>query len=235
MSREPILSIITTTDPMAGQLPMLLQALSLLAASQGDCYEVVIVDDLGQWGNGSADIGTEFPSLIITPIPGGQREGQLKAIQKGIAHACAPLIMTVDPDLHPCVPEIPDMLRLLSDEALAVHVVRKCRPGTGWFRRIASRSINFLVRNIMGLRIHDIGSPITLFDRKALDVLSDASPARQVHPRLQAYSRLGDRVICYELKNAAPGDRSHYNIIGLTIIAWKLIGDALHLAKAKRP
>jgi len=228
MNTTPSLSIITTTDPLAGQLPHLLDALSLLATSQKDHYEVVIVDDLGLWETQPFLSQHERSSLTIKPIPSERQKGQLSAILTGFSFAQAPLLLIIDPDLHPCVPEIPSMMQLINSDTLVVHGVRSSRPDAGYIRLLGSTVINFLIRKVTGLNIYDIGSPITLFDRKALETIT-LTGSNQRNPRLEAYLKLRNKLAIYNVKGCTSKKTpSHYKLSQLLNLSRVLLSDAIH-------
>lgn len=229
-SKKLTLSIITTTDPVTQKLPFLLENLSCLAESRNEHYEVIIVDDLGQWKNKKHPEYTHFSSLTIRPIQPQKKQGQLKAILTGLQEASAPLLLTIDPDLYPCVPEIPSMIEMISENIFAVHAVRGSRPGTSFFRLAGSAVINMLVRKITGLKVHDIGSPITLFDRKVFSIIPLFTPNKNSNPRLQYYLRLNGRLTTYKLKKAATSNgSSHYSLFQLIKTGYKLLEAAIKL------
>jgi hypothetical protein len=230
MIGKPALSIITTTDPVARQLSFLLRELSSLAIERNDSYEVIIVDDLGQWEIGTPPNYNFSPHLLIRIIQLKQRQGQLKAVQRGLEEATTPLMLTIDPDLHQCVSEIPYMTDMLNENIMAVHAVRTKRTDVGRFRKIASCVVNMLVRNITGLQVRDIGSPITLLKRDVLDMIPPASAGRQLNMRLRIYLELGNKLACYNLKNGTKNNTpSHYDLIHLIHTSWRLLRDAVQI------
>ena len=232
MSNNPVLSIVTTTDPEAENLPRLLAALSSLALAETGCYEVIIVDDLQQWSSEQPPEPDALPGLIIRPIQCAPRQGQLKAIQTGLARAKAELILTIDPDLYPCVPEIPHMMAMINDTTPAVHAVRSQRSDLGAFRKLASRLVNIVVRKITGLSVPDIGSPITLFRKDVLQAIPGNTSGYQPNLRLRGYLFLGSRLCCYYLKNETHAESSsHYDARQLVVTSWRLLRDAIHLRR----
>lgn len=234
MNERPALSIVTTTDPLARQLPLLLEALAAVSTEQGQCYEVVVVDDLAQWREVGSPEHRDFPSLLVKEIRPEQRLGQPGALERGFQEAQAPLILTIDPDLYPCVTEIPRMMEMLNAHVLAVHVVRGSRPGVSVLRRAGSSIVNFLVQRITGLNVRDIGSPVTLFDRRVLAMIPPAPAHRQINLRLRAYLMLGDRLTCFHLKTETrDANPSHYNLARLIQATWRLLRDALYLRSNK--
>lgn len=230
MTEIPALSVVTTTDPVARQLPLLLEALSSLAVHEHKRYEIIIVDDLGQWKTEKPPACDAMDGLTIKTVQPYQRQGQLKAIQQGLAQATSPLILTIDPDLYACVPEIPDMVAMIDDMTLAIHAVRGEREDVGLFRQIASDIVNSFIRTITGLEVKDIGSPITLFKRDVLDMLPPISSGKQPNLRLRAYLILDDRLACYNLKAGATSSASsHYNLVHLIGTTWRLLRDAINI------
>ncbi|WP_272961832.1 glycosyltransferase [Alcanivorax jadensis] len=225
------LSIITTTDPLAGQLPNLLHALSSLATEQGKIYEVVIVDDLNQWKTNPAPIESDFLNLKIKAIRPEQHIGQIKAMTLGLLQAKSPVILTIDPDMYPCVPEIPAMQALLNDYTLAVHGVRQSRYDTSLFRLFASAIFNWLVRKLTGLATKDFGSPVTLFQKEVLENL-DLYATGGPNIKMYAYMQLGPRLGSYEISNAAtPIGASHYRFPQLLLTAVKILKECFYLRR----
>ena len=108
-SPPPLLSIITTTDPAARQLPKLLDALSSLATQMSQSFEVIVIDDLKLWPSSDDCHLDTYPGLVIHPLWYPEYRGQLRAMLSGIMIAQGDSILTIDPDMHPCVPEIPGM------------------------------------------------------------------------------------------------------------------------------
>ena len=231
-SEKLILSIITTTDPVTQKLPFLLESLSCLAQSRSEHYEVIIVDDLEQWKS-KKHVEFTFPSLSVKPIQPKKKQGQLKAILTGLQEAKAPLVLTIDPDLYPCVPEIPNMMKMINENIFAVHAVRSSRPGTSFFRLAGSVAINMLVRKITGLKVRDIGSPITLFDRKVFSILPLHPSSKNSNPRLQYYLRLNSKLTSYKLRQCSTSNGlSHYNLLQLIKTSYKLLESAMSLRKS---
>jgi undecaprenyl-phosphate 4-deoxy-4-formamido-L-arabinose transferase len=234
MNYPPTLSIITTTDPRARQLPFLLEELSALASKRNESYEVVIVDDLSQWEHESKPDHSCYPSLFIKAITPTKKQGQLQAIMKGFKEATGEILLTIDPDLHPCVPEIPNMVTLIDENTLAVHAVRKSRSDASIFRLTASFLVNLLVRSITGLKVKDIGSPISLLHRDALNLLPEISK-KNTNPRLTAYLELGEKLTFYNLSAGADSKTpSHYKVVHLVSASWALLKASFLLRKTLR-
>lgn len=235
MSSTNSLSIITTTDPLTGHLPALLSELSSLAIKEKAQYEVVIVDDLQQWKDSAPPLSAEYKNLLINLITPSEHAGQLGAILNGISYAKGSLLLTIDPDLYPCVHEIPELLALLNTNTHAVHGVRKHRSDANQVRMWGSKFINWLICRITGLRIDDIGSPICLFKKEILTLLPSSEEERQINPRLLCYFKLADQLSSYTLRSSAvKGEVSHYTTTEIIRTTWHLIRNALKLRKISR-
>jgi len=223
----PSLSIITTTDPLAGQLPTLLKELSALASSQAKLFEVVVVDDLAQWKKSPPPEENAFSSLHIKTICPSKRTGQINAIHSGLQQTTAPYLLTIDPDMHSCVPEIPTMLGMLDDNTLAVHGVRSARPDANILRLMGSALANKMVQKTTGLCVEDIGSPVSLFDRKVLSMIPQQHQNANI--KLLGYLILGSRLGSYRLQGrAAENTASHYKLAGLAQQLLRLFNDCLY-------
>lgn len=221
------LSVVTTTDPLGGQLPFLLKALSSYALESQQPVEVVVVEDMKLWPTHEVSRHPgHYPGLCIRLVQYPERRGQLQAILTGISQATGRYVLTIDPDMHRCVGEIPRMLSFMQHGYLLVHGVRSSRPDIGLLRRFGSILANKAVRLVSGVRIRDIGSAVALFHRSALDVLETLM--QEGNPRLRLYHVLGDRVGFYPLmEGSIAGVPSQYRLTRLIAHFLALLRDSL--------
>ncbi|MEY1661988.1 hypothetical protein [Isoalcanivorax beigongshangi] len=232
-SIAPSLSVITTTDPVAGQLPLLIASLRQLARSQRWQVELVIVDDLGQWRSSAPppSAGSELSLVLLSPW---QRQGQAAALELGIHASRAPTLLTIDPDLHPCVGELPALLAKLAGPVQMVHGVRPERTDSSALRRCGSRVTNWLVSAIIDVHITDLGSPVTALHRSTLAHLATL-PTGCANPRLYLYGLLGDAVVCHRLVRGSPATvPSQYSFFQLVRVMWRLLHDSRIIRRALR-
>ena len=233
-SPPPLLSIITTTDPAARQLPKLLDALSSLATQMSQSFEVIVIDDLKLWPSSDDCHLDTYPGLVIHPLWYPEYRGQLRAMLSGIMIAQGDSILTIDPDMHPCVPEIPGMQSLMAQGYDIVHGERTYRPDISWLRQQASAIVNITVRLVGGIKVSDIGSPIALLQRTTLFQLEGSR--LNGNPRLNLYRLLGDRVACYPLTHGCPANTdSQYSLIMLIMTFLILFKDCFLLRLTPRP
>lgn len=228
---QPDLSVVTTTDPVAGHLPALLMQLSALACACGELFEVIIVDDLKQWQSAATISLPSLPGLILRPLWYPEQRGQLPAMLSGLAQANADTVFTTDPDMFACVTELPALRQRLQPGIELVHAARTTRPDAGPLRRIGSTLANLTVGLITGLRVTDLNSPMTLLRRTAAQDLLD-SVGHIRNPRLYLYASLGPALSTYPLACGAPaGSPSQYRLFTLIALFFSLIRDSMEVRR----
>ena len=226
---KPGLSVVTTTDPVAGHLATLLQQLSAQAEACGEQFEVIIVDDLKLWHSAAAVALPALPGLTLRPLWYPEKRGQLSAMLAGLGLARADVVLTIDPDMFACVVELPALRQQLRPGIHLVHAARTARPDAGHVRRFGSLLANLAVRLITGLRVPDLSSPVTLLRRPAAqDLLGCVGHIRNA--RLYLYVRLGQALSVYPLRHGAPSDSpSQYRLLTLIALFFSLIRDSMEV------
>lgn len=225
-------SVITTSDPVARQLPLLLQQLSHHADAMGGCVEVIVVDDLKWWPSEEAVSLENYPGLKIKAIWYPEHRGQLQAMLSGLYQASTDTLLTIDPDMYACVAEIPAMQAILAEKNYSVvHGVRSARKDASLVRRFGSWLSNTLVHRLCDISVTDIGSPIAIMRRDDIQVLTQTSSFIG-NPRLYTYSQLGDAVASYKLQAGSQADTpSQYSFLQLVQTFIVLINDCLALRR----
>lgn len=228
---QPSLSVVTTTDPVAGHLPALLTQLSAQACSCGERFEVIIVDDLKQWQSAATITLPTLPGLTLRPLWYPEQRGQLPAMLAGLALASADTVFTTDPDMFACVAELPALRQQLQAGIQLVHAARTTRPDASPLRRVGSTLANLAVRLIAGLQVTDLNSPVTVLRRAtAQDLLGSVGRIR--NPRLYLYASLGPALSAYSLSHGAPvGSPSQYRLFTLIALFFSLIQDSMEVRR----
>lgn len=228
---QPGLSVVTTTDPVAGHLPALLTQLSAQAEACGEQFEVIIVDDLKQWPSADAVSLPPLPGLTLRPLWYPEQRGQLAAMLAGLALANADAVLTTDPDMFACMDELPALRQRLQPGIQLVHGARTVRQDVSPLRRTGSLFANLAVQLITGLRVPDLHSPLTLLrPAAARDLL--ASVGQIGNPRLYLYASLGPALSVYPLRHSAPaGSPSQYRLFTLIALFFRLIRDSMEVRR----
>ena len=223
----PALSVVTTTDPTAGHLGELLNRLSRLATERNEWFEVVVVDDLKLWPSAHQALLDTRPGLQLRPLWYPEHRGQLAAMLAGINLATADRVFTTDPDMFACVGELPAMLEELQENTALIHGIRPNRKDIGPLRLLGSRLANATVRAITGVKVSDLGSPVTLL-RPSLVATAMGEANRLPNPRLFLYARLGPALRTFKLAGSAPpGTPSQYRLFTLITLFFQLVQDSI--------
>lgn len=224
------LSIVTTTDPLTGQVAALARRLGDIELPDTWRAELIVVDDLSLWPDAMTARVTVAAwankKLATRAVWYPEQRGQLASLSAGIQAACGEAILTIDPDMHSCCAQIPDMLARHQDGKI-IHGIRPFRPDATFFRRTASALLNQLIRWLSGVRVRDIGSPVVLFPAHLGQELEKAAAAG-AHPKLYLYRQYPQRVENFSIDTSGMVPHpSHYCLLSLFILAFTLIRQCL--------
>jgi glycosyltransferase involved in cell wall biosynthesis len=135
------------------------------SALQGMNYELVMVDD------GSTDktvervkqyLGEDTKLVVLM-----KNYGQSAAMAAGIQAAEGDYIATLDGDLQNDPLDIPIMLKKLKDEEWDLVAGIRAKRQDGWLlRKIPSKIANALIRQSTGVRLHDYGCTLKVFESR---------------------------------------------------------------------
>jgi glycosyltransferase involved in cell wall biosynthesis len=141
----------------------MLERVSLVMDGISDDYEIIAIDD------GSSD--TTFSKLLerkkqyprLKIIKFRRNFGQTQAMQAGIDHACGEFIITMDGDLQNDPKDIPRLLEKMQEGYEVVSGWRKKRKDN-ILRCIPSIVANFLLTYVTGVKIHDNGCSLKVYN-----------------------------------------------------------------------
>jgi dolichyl-phosphate beta-glucosyltransferase len=152
-------------------LPTLDRIFSYLEQHHPD-HELVLVDD------GSTD-GTvavvqqhcgNRPQLRVISYGGNRGKGY--AVRTGVLQASGDVVLFSDADLSTPIEEMEKMLPLTQEYDLVIgtraHKNSEIREHQPWFREIAGKFFNVMVRLVVGLRFHDTQCGFKLFRRESM-------------------------------------------------------------------
>jgi glycosyltransferase involved in cell wall biosynthesis len=172
-------------------------------------YELILVDD------GSSDQTVNRLKHLLEPhmslIVLRKNYGQSAAMAAGIAAAKGSIIATMDGDLQNDPFDLPAMVRILENgEWDLIAGVRQKRKDGWLFRKIPSQVANALIRKTTGIRLHDYGCTLKVFEssiaknlglygqlHRYIPVLAAMQGARMTempvrhHPRIHGQSKYG--------------------------------------------
>jgi undecaprenyl-phosphate 4-deoxy-4-formamido-L-arabinose transferase len=167
---EPYLSVVVPVFNEEESLPELLSRLSPALSALARSYEVVLVND------GSRDRSLELlreatardPHLTV--IDFNRNYGQHSAIFAGFEAARGEIIVTLDADLQNPPEEIGKLVARMEEGFDVVGSVRIKRQDP-FFRRLASRLVNWVTSMATGVQLSDYGCMLRAYRRDVVKTL----------------------------------------------------------------
>jgi len=165
MSSEDIrISVVIPMLNESGNLRRLFDRLFPVLDGLGESFEVVAIDD-GSTDDTLALLRAEQgrrPELRVLSF--ARNFGQHAAVMAGFEASRGEWVITIDADLQNPPEEIPKLVAAFREGHDLVNTCREGRQDT-FFRRIASRITNGLVRRFSGIRLRDFGCMLRGYHR----------------------------------------------------------------------
>jgi len=134
-------------------------------------YELILVDD------GSKDATPEIMREAVAANDGkvvgcylNRNYGQHSAIMAGFSIVRGDLVITIDADLQNPPEEIPNLIAAAELGNDVVGTIRKNRKDT-FFRRYASKAVNYMARKATGVNMKDYGCMLRAYRRHIVDAM----------------------------------------------------------------
>lgn len=134
-------------------------------------FEILLVDD-GSRDSSRAKIkaaAAAHPERLIGVLL-NRNYGQHNAVMAGFAHAQGDIIVTLDADLQNPPEEIPKLVAAIDAGHEVVGSIRQNRQDS-LFRRFSSSLINYTVRRVTGVMMHDYGCMLRAYRREIIEVM----------------------------------------------------------------
>jgi glycosyltransferase involved in cell wall biosynthesis len=208
----PLISIVA---PVYNEAPTLAEFVSRLGRATASlharyAFEFVIVDD------GSTDGSLDLAKALIAGEPRlrvielRRNFGQTAALQAGLAAARGDLIVSMDSDLQHFPEDLPLFLEKIEEGYDLVCGWRHERQ-EGIIRRWPSQAANALIRTVVGLRVHDVG---TTFRAYRSDLVRQFQLLGEQHRLVPALAILvGAKVTEVKIRNIErPSGQSNYGL-----------------------
>lgn len=207
------LSIVAPIYNESSTLDDLVKRLRQVATSISDRFaiEIILVDD-GSRDNSLGimkELATNCHELRIVELR--SNAGQTGALQAGIDAAIGDIIITMDADLQHFPEDIPLFLNKIDEGWDVVCGWRHLRQ-EGADRRLPSRAANWLLRQISGLTINDIG---TTFRAYRAEILRDIRLTGESHRFVPLYAKaVGAKITEVQIQNIErPSGASNYGLM----------------------
>lgn len=146
------------------------RCLAACESAKGE-YEIVLIDDGSR--DKSAQMIADYSESTKGRVVGvilTTNFGQHAAVTAGFAHARGKYIITLDADLQNPPEEIPNVLAELRKGADVVGTIRANRKDT-LFRKVASKTVNYIAREVTGVHMRDYGCMLRGYSRQVVNAV----------------------------------------------------------------
>ncbi|MCU1794244.1 undecaprenyl-phosphate 4-deoxy-4-formamido-L-arabinose transferase [Pectobacterium polaris] len=152
-------------------LPVLIERTLAACQKIGKPWEIILVDDGSS--DRSAELLTEAasdPEKHIIAVLLNRNYGQHSAIMAGFQQAVGDVIITLDADLQNPPEEIPRLVEYAAQGYDVVGTVRANRKDS-LFRKLASKTINMMIRRSTGKSMADYGCMLRAYRRHIVSAM----------------------------------------------------------------
>jgi len=180
----PALSVVIPVFNEEGGLPALFERLYAALDRLGVSYEVIFVDD-GSHDRSAALLRQQFERRpdVTRVVLFARNFGQHLAIMAGFERCRGEQIVTLDADLQNPPEEIPKLLAKMDEGFDYVGGVRTERADS-WFRRSASRILNFLRERTTRIHMTDQGCMLRAYSRPIVNAVNSCTELNTFIPAL---------------------------------------------------
>jgi glycosyltransferase involved in cell wall biosynthesis len=147
-------------------IPRLYEALSPVLRGLGKSYEILLVNDGSRDGSAEALDALAAKDPAVKVIHFRRNFGQTAAMSAGLDHASGEAVVTLDGDLQNDPADIPLLLAKLDEGFDLVHGWRKHRQDAWINRKLPSKIANWLISQITGFPVHDLGCTLKAMRRE---------------------------------------------------------------------
>ena len=181
----PALSVVIPVFNEEAALPALFSRLYPALDELGIGYEVIFVND-GSRDASAALLRQQFERRpdVTRVVLLAANFGQHLAILAGLERCRGERVVTLDADLQNPPEEIPKLLAKMDEGHDYVGGVRESRAADTWFRRNASRLINFLRERTTRIHMTDHGCMLRAYSRPIVNAINSCSEVNTFVPAL---------------------------------------------------
>ena len=167
-------------------------------------YEIIFVDDGSTDDSFRVLKGLYESDKRVRVIRFRRNFGQTAALSAGFGHAKGKIVAAIDADLQNDPADIPRLIAKLDEGYDIVSGWRKKRQDSALSRVLPSKIANWLIRKITGVKLHDFGCTLKVYQR---EVLAETRLYGEMHrfiPALASWSgaRIAEVVVNHRPRTA---------------------------------
>ena len=167
-------------------------------------YEIVFIDD------GSTDRSWEVITTLAAADPNVRgirflkNFGKSQALHAGFKAAEGDIVITMDADLQDNPEEIPEMVRMITEEGY--HLVsgwKKKRYDSLLMKNLPSKLFNWAARKTSGVRLHDFNCGLKAFRSEVVRTIEVSGEMHRYIPVLAknaGFGRIGEQVVRHQAR-----------------------------------
>ncbi|MBN2019860.1 MAG: glycosyltransferase family 2 protein [Sedimentisphaerales bacterium] len=164
-------------------------------------YELIFVDDGSKDGGYNALADIHKADGRVKVIRFRRNFGQTAALSAGFAHAKGDIIVAIDADLQNDPADIPAMIKKLHEGFDVVSGWRKKRYDNAVTRLLPSKTANWIISKITGVRLHDFGCTLKAYRR---EILCETRLYGEMHRFIPVLASWAGARICETVVNHRP-------------------------------
>lgn len=216
LSQDLVSFVIPVFNEEANLPELIERCLKVGDGLQGE-FEIVLVDDgsRDESRNLIRDAAARDPAHVLGVFL-NRNYGQHAAVRAGLAAARGDVVVTLDADLQNPPEEIPKLLGAIREGCDVVGGVRRKRQDSV-FRRLASRTMNAIMRKLGGIEVGDYGCMLRAYRRDIVDAILECEEHSAYIPAL-ANSFAGharEVIVEHAERNAGQSKYSIWSLINL--------------------
>ena len=164
-------------------------------------YEVIMIDDGssdGSWAE-VEQLKGQYPA--VKGIRFARNYGKSAALYCGFAEAEGEVVITMDADLQDSPDEIPELYRMIMEEAYDLVSGWKKKRYDPANKRLPSKFFNWTARVVSGIKLHDFNCGLKAYRRrvvKSIEVYGEMHRYIPILAKHAGFKRIGEKVVQHQ-------------------------------------
>lgn len=185
-------------------LPELHDWIASVMQSNRFSYEILFIDDGSTDGSWDTIKELSQKDAQVKGIRFLQNYGKSQALHAGFKAAIGDIVITMDADLQDNPEEIPDLVKMITDEDYdLVSGWKKKRYDNTIRKNLPSKLFNFAARKTSGVKLHDFNCGLKAYKSevtKTIEVTGEMHRYIPVLAKNAGFSKIGEKVVKHQAR-----------------------------------